>query len=279
MTPVLHQASVPRKLCEWCAAHPFLATFVYLLLVSLLFLAVPALDLMATGLFYDAEAGFWLAEVPFFVRLRALGPYLVKVVAVLAVLPLLAALLLTRLPEWVRLRASLFLLSTLVLGPGLVVNALFKNNWGRPRPRDVTAFGGDAPYVPVWKVTDHCDTNCSFVSGEASASLWLVSLVFLAPRCWRLGMLAVIGPLCAALSFNRVAFGGHFLSDTLLSWGLTLLVILAMYRLFYVAPPAMLQEASLRSGLARVGGGLRRAGCRLACGLARRTRAFLHRFR
>ena len=73
-----------------------------------------------------------------------------------------------------------------------------------------------------------CDGNCSFVSGEASATFWMMSFVFLAPRDLRMPVFLVVAVLTVTLSLNRVAFGGHFLSDVILSWCLTLFVLLAM---------------------------------------------------
>ena len=54
---------------------------------------------------------------------------------------------------------------------------------------------------------------------------------------------------CAvALSMNRLAFGGHFLSDILLSWELTAMVMLAPHRMtFVVRPVAACDIMRLRS--------------------------------
>jgi hypothetical protein len=37
---------------------------------------------------------------------------------------------------------GLFILLSVILGPGLLVNLVFKDHWGRPRPRQVVALGG-----------------------------------------------------------------------------------------------------------------------------------------
>lgn len=256
-----------------------IGAIVYIAVVSAFFLAFPQIDQAASGIFYDMGAGFWMASDPLFMRLRELGPFLVKLVAVAALGVLVVAAAVPRLPDWLSLRAPLFLLSTLALGPGVVVNAVFKNNWGRPRPNAVDLFGGEAPYVEVWRISDYCARNCSFVSGEASSSFWLVTLAFLAPPRWRAGVLCVVLPLCLVLSANRVAFGGHFLSDTLLSWGITLLVILGLYHLFYRAPPRVLTEAGLRRGFAGVSVGLRRFCAGAWCRAISAGRRFAAMFR
>lgn len=236
-----------------------IACLAYLAVISVFFTIFPSIDLAATSLFHRAGEGFPLASQPFFMRLRELGPFLVKLIAGSCAAILLFAFLTGRIPEGLRLRTPLFLLSTLAIGPGVVVNALFKNNWGRPRPNAVDAFGGDAPYVPVWRITDHCDTNCSFVSGEASSSFWLIALAFVAPPAWRKAVLVAVLPLVVALSANRVAFGGHFLSDTLISWGLTLLVIVAVHHLLYGTDLVERQAPALRAAFMRAGSSIRLA--------------------
>ncbi|MEP0233537.1 phosphatase PAP2 family protein [Roseibium sp.] len=241
------------KPLAWVAANPMKAVGLYLLAVSAFFLVFPAVDLWASGLFYSDESGFFARNDPFLRRFRHLGPHIVKIVAITCVVVLLAKLFLPARSPLMPLRAPVFLLTTLILGPGVLVNLILKNNWGRPRPVMVDVFGGDMPYQPVWLPSDWCDTNCSFVSGEASAGMWLVAAVFIAPIAWRFALLAFLLPLGFLLSLNRIAFGGHFLSDTLISWGLTLLAILAVYRILYVQAPAWLRDSHLDEWLTRKG--------------------------
>lgn len=268
-----------RASVRWAAAHRFSAGFGFVGLVSLLFLAVPGLDPFASGLFYTPGEGFTASSSPFLQKLRYLGPYLVQTAAIICVLVLLLKLLLPELPPLMPLRKPVFLLSTLVLGPGILVNSILKNTWGRPRPVMVEQFGGDMPFVPVWLKTDWCSTNCSFVSGEGSASMWLMGLVFVVPKSWRPAVALTVLPLMLALSVNRVAFGGHFLSDTLLAWGLTWLVLLSVHWLLYVKTPRWAQDQSLDSGLSAAGFWLRRKVPPLLAGSVRALRAFAGKFR
>lgn len=263
----------------WAIRHPFYATLGYLGIVSLIFLLFPGLDLAASGLFHDPELGFVAQSEPFLRRLRYLGPHVVQIIAIASVAVLLLKLLLPGRAPLLPLRMPVFLLTTLILGPGLVVNALFKNTWGRPRPVMIEQFGGDMPYVPVWLPTNWCDTNCSFVSGEASAGIWLLTLVFIAPRAWRLAILLVTLPLVLALSVNRVAFGGHFLSDTLLSWGVTFLVILSVHYVLYRMPGRWLTDRGLDEALTKAGRKLQSAVTKATGGITAKARNFLAKFR
>ena len=246
----------------------------YICLVSLFFLAFPGVDLWASGLFHFGDEGFKAENVAFLRDVRHLGPFLVRVIAIVCVAVLLIKLLVPGRQPLMPLRQPVFLLSTLILGPGVLVNLILKDNWGRPRPRNVEIFGGDLPYQPVWKISNYCDSNCSFVSGEASAGMWLVAAVIVAPAAWRLALLCFVLPLALILSLNRIAFGGHFLSDTLISWGLTLLVILVVYRFLYVSAPRWLHDRRLDEWFTRKGRILHIVAYRVSARLA----AFFRRF-
>ena len=75
-----------------------------------------------------------------------------------------------------------------------------------------------------------------------------------------LGPLLVTVIVCVALvvSLNRIAFGAHFLSDVVLAWWITLLVIAVEYRLLYINPPAALTNERLESWLTEAGEALKR---------------------
>jgi lipid A 4'-phosphatase len=125
-----------------------------------------------------------------------------------------------------------------LLGPGLVVNALLKGFSGRPRPVDTDLFGGAQPFAAVGDFSGACPANCSFVSGEVSGTTAFClgcGLLIWHHRA-RLG-----GWLCAALALllvasfgfvfaQRVASGGHYLSDALLAATLTALIFALVAR-------------------------------------------------
>ncbi|MFD1697648.1 phosphatase PAP2 family protein [Roseibium aestuarii] len=270
-----------HRLLAWCRRHPLTAVAIYVVLVSALFLAFPDVDLWASGLFFDPERhGFFAQFSPFLRQFRHLGPHLVTLIAIVCVGVVLAKLIFPARRPLMPLRTPLFLLTSLILGPGLLVNAILKNNWGRPRPVMVDLFDGDMPYQPVWKITSWCDTNCSFVSGEASAGMWLVAAVVLvAPVTWRKALLAFFLPLGLLLSLNRIAFGGHFLSDTLISWGLTLMVVLACHRLFFGRAGHALHDRRLDEVLTRSGRRLHVAARRAGARVVRSARRFVSMFR
>lgn len=234
------------------------AILVALSAVSILFLVHPALDLWFTAQFHDREIGFAARRIPALGRLRDLNSHLVIAVAAGALISLAAKLALPKRPSIVPARASLFLLSSLVIGPGLLVNAILKEHWGRPRPRDIVEFGGSLPFSGAWQAAEHCLSNCSFVSGEASSAIWLTALALVVPKGFARPVFAWTTAIAALVSLNRIAFGGHFLSDVLIAWALTLFVTGLLYRLIYVSPPPAISGERLEAGLTALGLRLRR---------------------
>ena len=163
------------------------------------------------------------------------------VIAIVLVAVLVIKLIWPYRQSLLRPRDIVFILSTLAIGPGIITNLIFKDNWGRPRPYQVVDLRRRAtPSSASWKITHYCGHNCSFVSGEGSSSMWLLTLAVLLPPRWRPTGIRVLLAFGAVFSLNRVLFGAHFLSDVILGWWITLLVIAIAYRLFYVSPPAAL---------------------------------------
>ena len=108
-----------------------------------------------------------------------------------------------------------------ILGPGAVVNLLFKEHWQRARPYQVENFGGAAKFTRAAIITDQCDNNCSFVSGHVACGAFLVSLGLIHRR--RRVAWAVTGGLAGlVIGFARMSAAGHWLSDVLWAFPITL---------------------------------------------------------
>ncbi len=130
-------------------------------------------------------------------------------------------------------RAIIFLTLTMAIGPGLVVNLVFKDNWHRPRPITVKEFGGPLEFRPPWTRDGACEKNCSFVSGETSSAFWLVAPASLAPAPFTVPAVSAALGVGVATSLLRMAFGGHFLSDVVFSALITLLLVLIARLILY----------------------------------------------
>jgi membrane-associated PAP2 superfamily phosphatase len=226
--------------------------------VTAVFLAFPEIDLWFSGIFHRTNGGFWLRRNDILSFFRATNDALVAIAVMALIASVAVKLARPERPSPVAPNVVVWLLSSLILGPLLLVNLILKDHWGRPRPVMVDLFGGDAPYVEVWRLTDWCDRNCSFVSGETSSSVWLVAVAFALPRALRTPAVVIAINYAVLISLNRIAFGGHFLSDVLISSGLTVTVILVLHRLVIERPSRWLSNQALEAGLARLGRFLRR---------------------
>ncbi len=208
-----------------------LAAVVFLVLAA--FSVWPELDLVVSGLFYVPEQGFIGPDLWALRALTDTAYYGARALGALFALGAIIALIRRR--PWLRLpaKAWLFLLLGLLLGPGLVANVIFKDNWGRARPHTVEAFGGTATYTPPWVLSKACDTNCSFVSGDGAFGFFLPSFAYVvAPARRRRVFWSGMGLGCL-FGGARVVMGAHFLSDVLYAAVLMLLVAFLLHRLMY----------------------------------------------
>lgn len=135
-----------------------------------------------------------------------------------------------------RLRGEILALAAYLLGPIILVNGLLKAYSGRPRPVDVTLFGGDMGFAAVGDFSGACMSNCSFVSGEAAAAGWLLCLIPLLRGPSRHILAALLIDISVAAPFLRVVMGSHFLSDALLGWLIGAMSLPALAALLAVLP-------------------------------------------
>jgi lipid A 4'-phosphatase len=207
--------SAPRttpKLFVWIAALS--------LLVALLPTAWTALDLQAAALFAGPQARiqaghWWWVEL--------INAYVPSVFRGCLVLALIGWVLAQLQPRWQAWRLPLaFVVVAGILGPGMVVNWGFKENWQRARPYQVENFGGSQKFSRAAVITDQCDNNCSFVSGHVSCGVFLIALGLVQRRRQRswaaLGVAAGL-----VIGFARMADVAHWLSDVLWAFPITLL--------------------------------------------------------
>ena len=133
---------------------------------------------------------------------------------------------------------ALYLVLTFVIGAGFIVHATFKDHWGRPRPKQVIEFGGIQEFRPFYKPNFHPpEPSKSFPCGHCSVGFYFFSFVFLGARLrkkWitNAGWILGIG-LGSFLGLTRMAEGGHFLSDVLMSGLIMWLTALACDWLIY----------------------------------------------
>lgn len=179
----------------------------------------PALDMAISRYFYTSGNSF--TNNAFFTFLFDYGPIPAMIIAGIAALILIASFFFTKLKSWQRPAACLVL--TMAIGTGLIVHAVLKDHWGRPRPKQITEFGGIQTFRPFYEpnIFEQPEPSKSFSCGHCSMGFYFFALALVGRRLDHKALfinsliLAVV--LGILLSLTRIAQGGHFFSDTLIS--------------------------------------------------------------
>jgi membrane-associated PAP2 superfamily phosphatase len=195
--------------------------------ITILF-AVTDLDVAVARVFYSADAqNHWPLgrQMPWSVLYR-MAPWITASL-VLAGFSALAVGHARGRDGW--RRQATFVLLSVVLGPGLIINGIFKDHWDRPRPRDIVEFAGQLHYAPA---PLRGEGGASFPCGHCSVGfLYAVGWWIWRRRrpSWAGASLAAGLIAGTALGLGRMAAGGHFLSDVFWSAFLALGLAHALY--------------------------------------------------
>lgn len=215
--------------------HPLTLLLALLALTLVVFALWPGLDLAIAHLFYEPGGFIGRSAVArnwrdFF----RLFPFVVLAAYGLAYGLAKAGRPLPFAPDG---RQVLFLVASIAIGSGLIVNLGMKDHLHRPRPVQTQDFGGDAEFRPWYRFDGGCRKNCGFASGEASSGFWMVAPALLIPPPWRgEAVVAALG-FGAGASLLRLAFGGHYLSDVLVGGLISLIVVFVTRRLVWPNGP------------------------------------------
>jgi lipid A 4'-phosphatase len=204
------------------------------LLLAVLFRLVPWIDMEAAGIFYRPNGGFWLADSGFARFWHQAMPWLRNFV--LLAFAVWAGLWIWRRrpPRGVSAKAVVLIALSLALGPGLLVNVVFKDNWGRPRPVQMQAFGGSERYVAPFVPSTACRQNCSFPAGHPAFFFGFFALALaLRRRPARQSMIGVVTVVGAMAGVGRMMQGKHFLSDVIFSGLFCYLVAWILFAALY----------------------------------------------
>jgi len=120
-------------------------------------------------------------------------------------------------------KPALVYLLTLAVGGGVIVHAILKDHWGRPRPKQVIEFGGQQEFRPFYKPNffDQPEPSKSFTCGHCVMGFCFFAFI-VSGRRMRNKPLEYLGwfltlSLGLSLSLVRMAQGGHFFSDVIAS--------------------------------------------------------------
>jgi lipid A 4'-phosphatase len=204
-----------------------------LTLATIVLFATTDLDLVTIRPFYHPEfAGPWPdANEPLWLLFYRSAPWITGSLAVAGVSLLIAGVVREK-SRGLRLYGA-FILLCVMLGPGLVINLVLKDHWGRARPRQLVEFGGSSEYSQP--LVPFRANGKSFPCGHCSVGY----LYGLGWWVWRrkhpqraavsLATGLVMGTL---LGIGRMTDGGHYLSDAI--WSALIALGIAHVLYYYV---------------------------------------------
>jgi len=179
----------------------------------------PTLDLAITRYFYQGNGEFSRSGLFHFMYDYGVVP--AQIIAGGATLLLFFSLFTKKLQPTRRI--ALVLALSLTIGSGVICHFILKDHWGRPRPKQVVEFGGIQPFRPYYEpnLFHQPQPSKSFPCGHCTMGFYFFSVALIGRKLnnrslYRAGLLFALF-LGGLLSLTRIAQGGHFLSDTLMS--------------------------------------------------------------
>lgn len=214
---------------------PELIVLLALSIVAIVLFAATGLDMETMRPFYhpDHEDPWSNKEQPIWSLFYRSAPWITASLAVAGVALFVLGVIRERSR---RLRwYGVFVLLCVTLGPGLIINLVLKDHWGRPRPRQMVEFGGQYEYVQPFVPAPFNAPRKSFPCGHCSVGYLYAAGWWLwrrnRPR-WAAASLAGGVTLGTLLGIGRMAAGAHFLSDAV--WSALIAYIVAHGLYYYV---------------------------------------------
>jgi membrane-associated PAP2 superfamily phosphatase len=126
---------------------------------------------------------------------------------------------------------GVFIVLSVAIGAGLLVNGILKEYWGHPRPAEIAEFGGSGRYAPPWAKRTS-GSGESFPSGHAAIAFSYIVFYFILrvprPKLARACFWGAVF-LGSIMGLGRLIQGRHFLSDVLWAAYIPYLVCMLFY--------------------------------------------------
>ncbi len=201
--------------------------WVLFLLASALFVLFPQVDIYISNLFYNGEEfplnGTTVEDLLY----HSVRP-VILVLAIGSLVIFFYNLVTKNNLLNINAKVMLYLLLVLSIAPGLVVNAMLKENWGRARPSQTIQYGGDKEFTPAFIMSNQ--GGYSFSSGHTAAAFSLMGFALLAKNRKRFWMILAL-TYGVLVSMARVGAGGHFFSDVVTSFFIVYIFTHILYKL------------------------------------------------
>jgi len=199
--------------------------WILFILSSFIFIFFPHIDIAVSDLFFND--GKFIAKDTLVERFfyRSIKPVLITVI--LFGLGVFTYNLVTKKNLFnINKRVIIYSFLVLSIAPGLIVNSLLKQNWGRARPHQIVHYGGDKEFSAAFIPSDQ--KGYSFSSGHVAAAFSLVGLALLTQRK-RKFWIALTITYAVLMSIARVSAGGHFFSDVITSFFIVYITTQILY--------------------------------------------------
>lgn len=203
--------------------------FLFFGIIATIFLLYPELDIMVSSFFFD-DNHFDKNYLPYMIVFD--GVRVITFLTTIVLLILFALTFVGRVYKNFTRKNLIFLILAFILGPGLIVNAVLKDNWKRARPYQIEEFGGKNKHTPPFIISNARKRNGSFVCGHAAVGFAFVAFGFVFRRREKEIFFASLfaGSL---IGLVRMAQGGHFFSDVIFSFFFTYVTIRLLYYFMY----------------------------------------------
>ena len=210
--------------------------YILILFFSCVFVtAGPSLDLYVSALFYKGAAQFELQsfDLASILFRDILLPLILIYILILPIVGRFFKIDKIFFNYKFSIKEIVLLWISQIISVLIFVNLILKNFWGRARPNDVVELGGKESFSPWFEITNACETNCSFVSGDASVGFSIIILYLITKK-----IIFLYGSFVAGLVLGliRIMAGGHFLSDIFFAGFFVVIlniILLELYKKYY----------------------------------------------
>tara|TARA_Y100001968_G_scaffold246601_1_gene230868 strand:+ start:51 stop:1382 length:1332 start_codon:yes stop_codon:yes gene_type:complete len=208
----------------------YLSIIVFILFV--LYVSVGnSIDIYISSLFYEGNQKFFIESFSLTsVLIRKIFlPLLIVYIFICPVLALYTPIKNIFFGYKIIFKDIVFIFSSVIFNLIIIVNVLLKGFWGRARPNDILELGGKDSFSAWFQYSDACNTNCSFVSGDASVGFSLIVFYLITKNRLFFWLSLLSGIILGTV---RITEGGHFFSDILMSGLIIYFLSVAQFQIY-----------------------------------------------